>query len=825
MARTGIRWDQHDDATPALIAKFGGPDVVERAVSQVLPGRQVDLRVLSPGISGSVVFLASPVTFYDNRRVSEVNGVLKVGSAKLLADEVDRYERWVARILLHASHFAPLDHSSDLQDIAKERPEEIQALHYRHVGHTTFGQRVRDLIVENDGEALNRLIDSLLVVLRPWQELGEPIMSKSLTSDGVYSFTNDPFPEFMATCSRLNAVSVADGGDRIDETLVSRIGDFWDRDALGAERQLQTILHGDLHVDNILVDANDAPTLIDFGATGEGHFLRDLSTLEAHLVLRTMAPRGSRIDLDQRNYLAELGGLYSPQAFLAPQLDWGDSLVVAAVSRLRRYALYCLMRGEVSYMAQYAMGVLRHSIRLCTRPDDAYSDAQRWVAAHVASMLRSALAVENHRLIIRHVEPRHVANGLSFLDDRRRETPDPDGLNAPLAGVCSDEQWTALARFLRSAQRIDFIGVVPPPLVSALLVLWNDDRTATSAEGMPLPRYVTLPGPMPGSPIPNWRVALNGMRNVANIVLRGQTPMDRFAQVSDSVSTNCVIRARSSRGGSRIFYAGQLTAPGQVDSASTLTELPDDDGRMSDIIERTFESARPLIMREVDCHPWPEVRDANHGADPEAFRLSAFGDPTPRTRCLRPIALTILRTRGPGGRQVLVKVRSPLTDYDDFGRISFLSARILVEDILQAHGEEMDPAEDAEDAFVELWERIGRPEPFYISDDVFVQAARRDVYETTLLELGSDRFAKRGFQIMDREDRSMQLYFAVLTVDLEPSEVSVARRTGQAIKNPGGPLLRVMSVDELLSGRHPVNRIMRDRKEWLLNTCLGRDIT
>src|SRR5262249_51805205 len=148
--------------------------------------------------------------------------------------------------------------------------------------------------------------------------------------------------------------SVDDVSDHIDPAMFRRVRDLWQADALGSERQLQTILHGDLHTDNILVDSSNSPTLIDFGATGEGHFLRDLSTLEAHLVLRGLAPEGERVHAVHRRYIAELESLYAPHAFLEPNLQVGDTPLITTVARLRRYALYCLMRGDVSYMPQYA---------------------------------------------------------------------------------------------------------------------------------------------------------------------------------------------------------------------------------------------------------------------------------------------------------------------------------------------------------------------------------------------------------------------------------------------------------------------------------------
>jgi hypothetical protein len=823
MATTQIWWDEDDEKTHELITKLGGQSTVEEAVAAVLPGRKVKLKVLTPGISGSVVFLASPEVFHDYRRVPEVDGVLKVGPARLLADEVDRYNKWVGHLLAHTGHFAPLDPPPGLAEIVKAHPDEIQALHYRHVGHTTFGDRIGDLIAADDTAGIFRLLDSLLAILRPWQEIGNPITSKSLIAEGVYSFGGDPFDELEATCVQLNAESVDEDGDLINMAVLGQVRDFWQRDALGSERQLQTILHGDLHIDNILVDAGNAPTLIDFGATGEGHFLRDLSTLEAHLVLRGVAPRGDHVDAGHRAYLADLAPLYSASAFLEPHNHFANSPMRATVTRLRRYAFYCLMRGDISYMPQYALGVLRHAIRICTRPDAAFTNTQRWVSAQVITMLRESLIIENHRLVLKGPEPASPANGLAFLDDPPREDFDSNGLRIRRAEPCNAGQWEAFAEMLRTARRVDFAGIVPTPLVSALLRSWED----AEAESLPQLRYVTLPAPpgsrTGGSPVPNWRVALTGMRNIVNRILNTQIPMDRFAQVSDSVTTNCVIRTTAAGGGSTVYFAGQVTGPGLDGNACTLSVLPDSDGRLSDMIDETLRVAKPFIVREVDCLPLPDppTGTVDDVVPMQAFRLSPYGDPAPRTLCLRPVALTILRTRGPGGLQALVKVRSPLVDNDDFGKLSFLSARLLASDVAHAYGQELEPAEDAEDAFVELWESIDSPEPFLVAERVFIQAARRDVYETTLLELSADRFTRRGFQIINREDRGIQLGFAVLTVDLEPSEVSAARRAGQAVDDPNGPLLRVMKVNDLLSGRYPVNRIMRERKAWLLENCLG----
>lgn len=823
-----IWWDSTDKGTPELIARLGGKAVVEEAVTTVLPGRTVKLQTLTPGISGSSVFLASPETSYGMRRVSEVYGVLKVGPARLLADELGRYDRWVAHVLAHASNFAPLDALHNLTEIARQSPESIQALHYRHVGHTTFGERVKDLITVADKEALCRLIDSVLTILRPWQEMCDAVVSKSLTAPGVYSFASDPFAAYEETCERLNKQCVGDEAYRIDPAIFRQVRDLWRVDTLSPERQLQTILHGDLHIDNVLIDTSDTAALIDFGATGEGHFLRDLSTLEAHLLLRGLAPSGGRVSEAQRQHIADLELLYSPQAFLEPSVVIGETPLFTAVSRLRRYAFYCLMHGDAYYMSQYAFGVLRHAIRLCVRPDDGYTDAQRWASAKVTTFLRRILTVDNHRLIIRDAEQRYlVQSGFSFLDDPPSDDTDPDGVNASPTEICTAEQWEALAKVLRSQRRIDFIGIVPTTLISALLKIW--EQADTSAEPLPQIRYVTLPSPLNmhsgGLPVPNWRMSLMGMRNLSSIKIGTRSPLDRFAQVTDSATSNCVIRAIAGGGTTTLYFAGQVTGPGATDKAVTLSVLPDKDGRISDVIDTTLSVATPFIIREVDCQPLGDTKSGEDGtALFQAVRLWPYGDSAMRSQCLQPIALTILRTRGPGGRQVLVKMRSPLFDNDDFGRLSFLSTRILAHDVAQAYGHVLEPAEDADDALVELWESIGSPDPFILTEQVFIQAAKRDVYETTLLDLDASRFTKHGCLIMSREDNGVQLGFTMLTVDLTQAEVAAARRVEQAFKDPKGPVLRVMKVNDLLSGTYPVNRIMRERKEWLQEHCLGPHI-
>jgi hypothetical protein len=815
-----IWWDRKDQDTRDLIGKLGGKETVTIAVSAVLPGRKVKLRALTAGISGAVVFLASPQAVRDGRRVAEVEGVLKVGGAKLLCDEVDNWKQWVSRLLAHPSHYAPLDAPDGLKQIADECPDDIHALHYRHVGHITLGERLKELATAGDVDGACRLIDALLVILRPWQEIADPEGSKALTSDGVYSFGADPFKEFEDTCARLN--TELSERDPIPGSY-RRVRDLWATNALGSERFLQSIVHGDLHIDNVLIGSDGGLTLIDFGATGPGHFLRDLSTLEAHLVLRGLAPAGTAVAEPHREYLAEVAPLYSSEFFLGPRPPNRPAPLHALVMRLRRYAFYSLMRFNVDYVPQYALAVLRHAVRVCGRADASFSDAQRWIAAHVATALRDSLRIEKRRLVLALGAPLDLLAAYAPLDVPDRG-PAPGELHVADTAPCESGTWDALARALRSARRIEFVGIVPIQLISAILSSWDD-----GASSMPPPRMRYLTRPYGSEtrtgrrPAPMWdKAALTGVRNIINSVAKANVSLDGFARAAEGVTTNCLVRSTGYDDRVSLHLAARITEPEALENAYVLARLSDEDGQISDWVERTLAGAEPILIREVECKPLADGSDGTSASftSPQIVRLSPYGANTSRSGCLRPVALTILRSTGPAGLQVVLKVRSPLVDNDDFGRFSFLSARILADDVAGAASVTMAAAENADDALDALWTSVGRPDQFVLTKDVFVHAARRDVFGTTLLDLLPERFTFKGMHVLERELEDIQLGFAVLTVDLDRNEVAAARHASQLMGGAGGDLLQVIPVSDLFTGELPVNRFMQHRGDWLREHCL-----
>jgi thiamine kinase-like enzyme len=821
MASTSIYWEKDDLETGALVRCLGGADTLSKAVGAVLPERKVKLRVLTPGISGAAVFLASPESFQGGRPRDEVHGVLKIGTAQALCKEVENYSKWVKPLLAHTSQFALLDSPYELSRIANEEPEDIQALYYRRVGPATLGERLKELVVARDIPAARRLVDALLIILRPWQEDVSPQTSGSLTSAGVYAFGADPFDAFEETCARLNQAYPPD--DAIPDSY-RRVRELWHPNALEPERLLESIVHGDLHMDNVLVDSNGGLTLIDFAATGQGHFLRDLSTLEVHLVLRGLSPPGSELSDQHRAYLAEVSALYSRRAFLRFHLTESVTPLEAVVMRVRRYAFYSLMRCNLDYVPQYALAVLRHAVRVCARVDSAFSDPQRWIAARVATTLRESLQVERRRLIIDGTRDMDQLRAYSFLD--KPHQLGPGVLAVARSAPCRSETWTALARSLRGARRVDVVGIAPPQLISAILDEWDDPGgTATT---LPRVRYLTRPqrsdAPAGQRPTQLWeKAALGGVRNILTCVAQKNIALNRFASAAEGVGSNCLIRSISRDDHTTLHLAARVSEPETLEHAYVLLELGDDECAVADWVESTFARAKPIVIHEVECDrmiPVPDPEVAPSSLPPlKIQRLSPYGAVSVNTDCLRPIALTILRSRGPAGRQVVVRKRSRLVDDDEFDKLSFLSARILAADVAGAARVTMPDAEDANDALDALWNSVKQPDPFCLKKEVFVHAARRNVYATTLLDMPAKKFVFKGMHVIKRND-GIQLGFSVLTVDLTQDEVSAARKASRLLSGAAEELLQVVSVSDLLSGRYPVNRLMRYRKEWLEKHCL-----
>jgi hypothetical protein len=477
------------------------------------------------------------------------------------------------------------------------------------------------------------------------------------------------------------------------------------------------------------------------------------------------------------------------------------------------------MNGHREYSAQYALGVLRHAIRIAIRPD--LDLGMRWIATQAVCAIRAALVNEKGRLRLAGENRLGRVHAFAFLDSPEGRWYASRHVDVPKTTVATAKDWTSMAADLLASRHLDFLGLVPLPLISALLQRAGKIGHSVPATGI---AYVTLP-PQTGTAwfhtSPQWRGSLTGMRNLVNRVSGSPVAIHSFAHSYGDVTANCLIRSQRQDENTGLYQITRLLEPtDRMDATYTITEIVDDSGKMSEWVSQVLAKARPIIIREVDCEPYRDIprQELAEFTAPTAQSLATYGDPAPR-HALRPIALCILRCDGPEGQRVLLNVRSPLTDNDDFGKYSFLSSRILAEDVCSACSGALAPTGDVQEEFQALWVSIGKPKPFQLEKDVFVAAARRCVYSATLLDLPGERFVYKGMHVLAREGSDVQLGYAVLTVDLSDEELIAARRAGKAMFEGVDDVLRLVTISEFLHGNLPVNRFSKERRDWLARHC------
>jgi hypothetical protein len=122
--------------------------------------------------------------------------------------------------------------------------------------------------------------------------------------------------------------------------------------ALLDERVFGTLstIHGDLNLENILIDPGGYTWLIDFALTRDGHTLYDFARLETELVTRHIAPLMARAGLAAHEFIAvlewlERGEWFAPPALGHPALDDAARLL-AAVRRIVNRCLFDPTRPE-----------------------------------------------------------------------------------------------------------------------------------------------------------------------------------------------------------------------------------------------------------------------------------------------------------------------------------------------------------------------------------------------------------------------------------------------------------------------------------------------
>lgn len=404
-------------------------------------------------------------------------------------------------------------------------------------------------------------------------------------------------------------------------------------------------------------------------------------------------------------------------------------------------------------------------------------------------------------------------------------------------GLCNTATWDALAEMAFAAESVDVIGIAPRELVEALRARGENALPGS----LPPLRYFT-PAPelilasheqgIRTRLVNRWDVGLKGLRNLVRGLedpdtVRTTPDSHRFISSLSSFFTDCVVLLGRAHREPDVIYLSELpTVAGVTGATPTLFfRLRDTTAELVSYMRELMDRAGILRQREVSCLPLAASRASSLAADTSALpelsirALVPYGSKPADEPSLKPVAVVAVRCYSPNGMEVLLKIRSPLTDNDDFGKLSLLSSRVQESDVAAALNTNVSPAaEDDQVALEDLWLAAGSPARLTVPTAAYVQAAHRELFMTCGIEVAPERLVMRGFRWVEHEEFSTQLGFAVFTVDLvRGPQFDEVRHALQ--RNPDS-LIRV-PVSDLYSGNHQLNRLLRVQREWLTQYCFS----
>ncbi|MEY9927206.1 hypothetical protein ABH926_001831 [Catenulispora sp. GP43] len=435
-----------------------------------------------------------------------------------------------------------------------------------------------------------------------------------------------------------------------------------------------------------------------------------------------------------------------------------------------------------------------------------------------------------------------------FVDQAGSPAPTAPGFNQ--VGLCTTEVWAALAEAVFRARSVDIIGIAPRGLLEALRELAEPTESAVLP---PLRYYTPVAEIMLASRdqrsrtrlVNRWQVGLMGLRNLIRALEKPTDPASgqpagshSFVSGLSELFVDCAVVLNAGAADEDTLFLAELPpVPGFTTPPTLCSRMTGDSPDLARYVGTLKSSAGPLRQREVNCQP---LESETSVGEPTAHRdapsdgtsvgsdgiptltisaLTPYGSSSSAAPNLKPVAVVVVRCLSPHGTDLVLKIRTPFTDNDDFGKLSLLSCRVQETDIATAIQANVSPAaEDDETAFEDLWLAAGSPDPFILPTAAYAEAANRELFMTLGLEVAPERLVLRGFQCVDHENGNGQLGFAVFTVDLiRGPRVDELRQVLQ--RNPEG-LVRV-PLHELYDPRRELNRLLRRRRSWLSEHCFS----
>lgn len=219
---------------------------VIRILARRCDGRVIEVYKMPGGLSGTSTFRMK-ITGRNGQGRGEA--FVKVGPLALLKDESDRVKRYVTLML-------PVGSFATLHDRVEGGAGPIGAISYQ----LAEGAQSMNEIIRAKPDASTSIVSTLAGYARRWHEGGQ---NREIT--------------VRELCDDLGAPDVKEVNSHLDGV---------DCDSITARTILihQSVQHGDLHGDNVLIVPPDLPVLIDFGEVGDSFAGYDAVNLELGLL-------------------------------------------------------------------------------------------------------------------------------------------------------------------------------------------------------------------------------------------------------------------------------------------------------------------------------------------------------------------------------------------------------------------------------------------------------------------------------------------------------------------------------------------------------------
>ena len=249
--------------------------------------------ILIDAIYGGYVAETFHVTSFDHEGRKMRPTVVKVAHRDLIARESERCKQYALPYIFNNSAVI----------LGTEYYEGTGALRYNFVGIGGESSQLKWLTnyyLESDITFLEPLFDKIfLQILKPWY--GQPV-SKTIFPFRDHDPTLTFFPHIYQTVSELFSISADEKEMHIKEREHPVLNPYWFLKHEYARRRetgidyLTSICHGDLNMQNILLDENMNVYLIDFSETKPRSVISDFARLEAIFMIDN-APLDDETDM------------------------------------------------------------------------------------------------------------------------------------------------------------------------------------------------------------------------------------------------------------------------------------------------------------------------------------------------------------------------------------------------------------------------------------------------------------------------------------------------------------------------------------------------